>query len=163
MKDFIYDGGVKIIYGAEQQTLVAQEIAKSGKRLLIVPTGSFVSGGHLEELKNSLVSEGIEVSCLTSGKEPLLSKVNEGVKLCNDKQIEVIAGIGGGVSMDLAKAIAFGALNQEQPIEKYLTYELSSEGLDHLPVVTIPTNPMSGSETNADDRRCNRWEFKLIM
>lgn len=50
MKDFIYDGGVKIIYGAEQQTLVAQEIAKLGN----------------------------------------------------------------------AKAIAFGALNQEQPMEKYL-------------------------------------------
>lgn len=150
MKDFIYDGGVKIIYGAEQQTLVAQEIAKLGKKLLIVPTGSFVSGGHLEELKNSLISEGIEVSCLTSGKEPLLSKVKEGVKLCNDKQIEVIVGIGGGVSMDLAKAIAFGALNQEQPMEKYLAYELSTENLDHLPVVTIPTNPMSGSETNAD-------------
>lgn len=62
----------------------------------------------------------------------------------------MIAGIGGGVSMDLAKAIAFGTLNQEQPMEKYLTYELSTEGLDHLPVVTIPTNPMSGSETNAD-------------
>lgn len=150
MKDFIYDGGVKIIYGADQQTLVAQEIAKLGKRLLIVPTGSFVSGGHFEELKNCLITEGIEVFSLTSGKEPLLSKVMEGVKLCNDKQIEVIVGIGGGVSMDLAKTIAFGALNQEQPMEKYLTYELSTEGLKHLPVVTIPTNPMSGSETNAD-------------
>lgn len=121
MKDFIYDGGVKIIYGADQQTLVAQEIAKLGKRLLIVPTGSFVAGGHLEELKDSLVSEGIEVSCLTSGREPLLSKVKEGVKLCNEKQIEVIIGIGGGVSMDLAKTIAFRALNQQQPMEKYLT------------------------------------------
>lgn len=52
--------------------------------------------------------------------------------------------------MDLTKAIAFGVANAEQPLEKYLTYELSSEGLDHLPVVTIPTNPMSGSETNED-------------
>lgn len=52
--------------------------------------------------------------------------------------------------MDLAKAIAFGACHPEIPMEKYLTYEVSTEGLSHLLVVTIPTNPMSGSETNAD-------------
>ena len=54
--------------------------------------------------------------------------------------------------MDLAKAIAFGALHSDTPMEKYLTYELSTENLTQLPVITIPTNPMSGSETNADVR-----------
>ena len=52
--------------------------------------------------------------------------------------------------MDLAKAIAFGALHTDVPMEKFLTYEVSAEGLSMLPTVTIPTNPMSGSETNAD-------------
>ena len=52
--------------------------------------------------------------------------------------------------MDLAKAIAFGACHADVPLEKYLTYELPTEGLAHPPVMTIPTNPMSGSETNAD-------------
>ena len=78
------------------------------------------------------------------------SKVNEGIALCQKEQIDVVLGIGGGVSMDLAKAIAFGALHADTPMEKYLIYELSTEGLPHLPVVTVPTNPMSGSETNAD-------------
>ena len=50
--------------------------------------------------------------------------------------------------MDLAKAIAFGAMNVNVPMEKYLTYEASTEGLSMLPVVTVPTNPMSGSKTN---------------
>ena len=52
--------------------------------------------------------------------------------------------------MDLAKAIAFGALHTDVSMEKFLTYEVSTEGLSMLPVVTVPTNPMSGSETNAD-------------
>lgn len=78
-----------------------------------------------------------------------MSKANEGVQLCVEKDIEVVLGIG-GVSMDLAKAIAFGAQNNEVPLKKYLTCEVSTEGLSMLPVVTIPTNPMSGSETNAD-------------
>ena len=150
MKDFIFDGGVKIIYGADQIKLIAEEISKLGKRLLIVPTGSFIGNGHYEELESSLTAAGIESFCLKAGREPLLSKVNEGSQLCLKENIQVVMGIGGGVSMDLAKAIALGALHAEVPMEKYLTYELSTEGLSHLPVVTVPTNPMSGSETNAD-------------
>ena len=150
MKDFIFDRGVRIIYGVNQRETVAQEIAKLGKRLLIVPTGSFLAGGHYEALERALTDAGLEVTCLKAGKKPLLSKVNEGVQLCLEKHIEVVLGIGGGVSMDLSKAIAFAARNNEVPMEKYLTYEVSTEGLSMLPVVTIPTNPMSGSETNAD-------------
>ena len=46
---------------------------------------------------------------LESGREPLLSKVNEGVQLCLRENIQAVVGIGGGVCMDLGKAIAFGA------------------------------------------------------
>ncbi len=150
MNDFIYDSGVRIIYGAGQMDTVVAEIAKLGKRLLVVPTGSFVANGHYAELEQHLMAAGLTVFALHAGKQPLLSKVNEGIALCAKEQIEVVLGIGGGVSMDMAKAIAFGALHADTPLEKYLTYELSTEGLPHLPVVTIPTNPMSGSETNAD-------------
>ena len=150
MKDFIFDSGVCIIYGAGQTETVVQKIAKLGKRLLIVPTGSFLAGGHYEMLERALTDAGLEITCLKAGKKPLLSKVSEGVQLCIDKQINAVLGIGGGVSMDLAKAIAFGARNTDLPMEKFLTYEVSTEGRPMLPVVTIPTNPMSGSETNAD-------------
>lgn len=149
MKDFVFDGGVRVIYGADQLSLVAKELAKLGKRLLVVSTGSFLADGHYEALERSLTETGLAVHLLRAGKKPLLSKANEGVQLCAEKDIEVVLGIG-GVSMDLAKAIAFGARNNEVPMEKYLTYEVSTEGLSMLPVVTIPTNPMSGSETNAD-------------
>ncbi len=150
MRDFIYDSGVKIIYGADQRNLVIEEIAKLGKNVLIVPTASFVSGGHYGELEQQLTAAGVRCVCLKSGKEPLLSKVEEGIQICLKEKIQAVLGIGGGVSMDLAKAIAFGAMHADTPMEKYLTYELSTEGLSHLPVVTIPTNPMSGSEANAD-------------
>ena len=150
MKNFIYDAGVKVIYGAGQLDHVVSEIKKLGTRLLIVPTGSFVRGGHYAELEQALTAAGLTVFCLNAGKQPLLSKVNEGIALCVEHQVEVVLGIGGGVSMDMAKAIALGALHTDTPMEQFLTYAVSTEGLSHLPVVTIPTNPMSGSETNAD-------------
>ena len=150
MKDFVYSGTTEIVYGAAQLPLIVSKIAALGKRILIVPTPSFVAGGHYEPFRAALEEAGLDIYCLHAGKEPLLSKVNEGILLCSKEQIDAVIGIGGGVSMDLAKSIALGALHTDVPFEKYLTYELSTEGLDHLPVVTVPTNPMSGSETNAD-------------
>ena len=51
MQDFIYEGGIRILYGAEQLPRVAEEIAKLGQRMLVIPTGSFLSGGHYETLE----------------------------------------------------------------------------------------------------------------
>lgn len=87
MKDFIYDAGVKIIYGKGQMEAVIDEVSKLGNRVLIVPTGSFVSGGHYEELESCLKSAGVEGICLEAVREPLLSKVNEGTNICVDRQV----------------------------------------------------------------------------
>ena len=150
MKSFVYDSSVRIVYGTEQLPVVVEELAKLGKRLLVIPTGSFIANGYYEELERSLTSAGLQVFFMNAGKLPLLSKVQEGTCLCAEKQINVVLGIGGGVSMDLAKAIAFSARNANVLIEKFLTHEVSTDDRPMLPVVTVPTNPMSGSETNAD-------------
>ena len=150
MKDFIYDSDVRIFYGAGQLENVVQEIKKLGDKLLIVPTGSFLASKHYAKLEQALTNAGLEITCMNTVKQLFLSKVNEGIKLCTENKVNVVLGIGGGVSMDLAKVIAFGVLNTDVLMEKFLTYEVSIEGLSMLPVVTISTNPMSGSETNAD-------------
>ena len=150
MTDFIYDGGVRIIYGAGQLPLVTAEIAKLGERVLLISTGSFLAGEHYETLVRALTGAGLAVHLLRAGKKPLLRKVSEGARLCAEQRIDVVLGIGGGVSMDLAKAIAFAARNTDIPMEKFLTCGIPTDGRPMLPVVTIPTNPMSGSETNAD-------------
>ena len=133
MKDFIYDNNVRIFYGAGQMENVVQEIAKLGKRLLVVPTGSFAAGGHYEKLERALTGAGLQITCLSAGKQPLLSKVNEGIRLCTEREIQVVLGIGGGVSMDLAKAIAFGALHTDVSMEKFLTYTVPTGGAFHAP------------------------------
>lgn len=56
MKDFIYDGSVRIFYGAGQMETVVREIRKLGQRLLIVPTGSFLAGGHFKKLVQALTT-----------------------------------------------------------------------------------------------------------
>lgn len=150
MKDFIYEGHVKVVYGTDQIDYVISEIKNLGQNVLLVPAPSFVHSGNFKILEEKLTNSDLHTLTLENINGPMLSKVKEGISICLEKNIDVIIGIGGGVCLDLAKAIAFGAKNTSAPIEKYLTYALSSEGLSSLPVITIPTNPMSGSETNAD-------------
>ena len=38
MQDFVYEGGIRIFYGAEQLPAVTAELARLGKRLLAVST-----------------------------------------------------------------------------------------------------------------------------
>lgn len=150
MKDFIYEGKVNIIYGAGQLDTVISKISKLGKKVLIVPDFSFVQAGTYDALVTKLKENGVSAVKLENIVGPLLGKVMEGIVICRSEGIEAVIGIGGGVCMDLAKSIAFGTVNDESLMEQYLTYQLPTEGLSHLPIVTIPTNPMSGSETNSD-------------
>lgn len=80
MNDFVFDGGIRIIYGADQLALVASEIGKLGTRVMVVPTRSFVSNGHYNELERALVDAGITLHRFDAGKKPLLSKVEEGAQ-----------------------------------------------------------------------------------
>ena len=64
MKDFIYDGNVRIFYGAGQTENVVRELMKLGRRLLIVSAGSFIAGfdnrrtlSHLPESRKEAASQ----------------------------------------------------------------------------------------------------------
>ena len=90
MKDFVYSGTTEIVYGTAQLPLVVSKIAALGKRILIVPTPSFVARGHYEPFRAALEGAGLDIYCLHAGKEPLLSKVNEGILLCSKEQIDAV-------------------------------------------------------------------------
>ena len=59
MKDFIYDGNVRIFYGADQTENVVRELMKLGRRLLIVSAGSLIAGGHYQKLEQALTTAGL--------------------------------------------------------------------------------------------------------
>lgn len=149
MRDFIYQSPVKMLFGEDQLNNVVEETKRYGKKVLLVFGGnSFRKNGHHKHLVTALEEADMEIYEMDGVKSPLLSKVREGIDFCKENDIEVILGIGGGTCMDVAKTIAFG-VKQSEDILKYLTGEVSGEGLTCLPVGTIVTYPSSGSDLDA--------------
>lgn len=63
MKDFIYDGNVRIFYGAGQMAAVVQEIRRLGKRLLVVPTNPMSGSETNADVQITLDESGLQVGC----------------------------------------------------------------------------------------------------
>lgn len=149
MKNFIYQNPTKLIYGEDELPAVISEIAAIGpKTLLVIGGNSFKQHGNYDTLVQKLHEKNIVTFTLDGITAPLLSKVEEGIQICKENNINSVIGIGGGSSMDVAKAIALGT-KQNEPIWDFLDMKLSEEGRTHLPVITIVTYPSSGSEMDS--------------
>lgn len=148
MQDFIYYNPVKMFFGEDQLTAVIEEMKRYGSKVLLVMGGeSFVRNGNYQPLADALDDAGFTRYGLRGNRTPLLSATRRGIELCKERHVDMVLGIGGGVCMDMAKTIAFGAKHSED-IWEYLTYQIEADSSDHLPVGTISTLPSSGPDMN---------------
>lgn len=154
MKDFIYQNPFKMIFGKNGITEVISEIKKVGSKVMLVLDPSFKPCGFYVPFTESLSNAGIAYTDFEGIGYPSLARVREGIAICKKEDVDFVLGIGGGVCMDMAITIAFGT-KQDYDIWDYLSWQRPTEGLTHLPVGTIVTNPMSGSEMNCDAQITN--------
>ena len=133
------------LMGANSSQVLCKMIAESGlHRVLIVTDPMLVELGLVEPIASGLSRAGVE--CVVySGvlPDPTFEQVDKGLALYNDEGCDSVLAIGGGSSMDAAKAIAAAAANPG-PIRKL-------EGMMKVkqmpaPLFAIPTTAGTGSE-----------------
>lgn len=147
MIEFEFKNPVTLFFGENQMDKIISEVKKYGNNvLLILGSGSFKTNGYYTPLVTKMKQAGLTIYELENNKFPSLNVARQGIKLCSEKNINIVLGIGGGVCMDLAKTIAFGAVHSYD-IWEYLTGQHEYDNT-HLPVGTIVTYPSSGSEMN---------------
>lgn len=150
MKNFIYYNPVKLFVGNTMLESAVQEIKKYGKKVLLITGGnSFKRSKYFNRIMELLEENNMQYIEMSGIKIPLLSKVREGIDICKNNKIDVVIGIGGGTCMDVAKAIAFGTL-QEQDVWEYFRGNYEPLPDKHLPIGLIVTFPSSGSEMDGD-------------
>lgn len=144
---FNYNLPVNIIFGRGKVDELGKETAKYGKKALIV-TGKSSSrkSGLLDKAVELLAKEGIDGAIFNEvTQNPLISTVENGVKIINSEKCDVVVALGGGSIMDAAKAIAFMAVN-DGDVRDYMYGEKSSNKA--LPIILVPTTSGTGSEGN---------------
>jgi len=150
MNDFSYYNPTKIEFGRGKEENIGRYIKEAGIEsvLLLYGTGSIKMSGLYEKTLNSLNESGIayeELGGVVSN--PLLSKVNEGIKLAKENGLQAVLGVGGGSVADSAKAIAAGA-KYEGDVWDFFTYK--AQVTDALPVFTVMTLAATASEMNGN-------------
>ncbi|MCS7196077.1 MAG: iron-containing alcohol dehydrogenase [Aquificaceae bacterium] len=143
---------VEIIFGVGSASKVGQVGRRFGFRVLVV-TGrkSSKENGALERVVSSLRKEGAEEVFVFDQIEPNPTdkSVNLASELVVRERIDYIVGLGGGSSMDSAKAISIVSSNEGFAWD-YVNYPEGPRLIPFLnrPVICIPTTAGTGSEVN---------------
>ena len=119
-----------------------------GSRVLVhFGGGSVVRSGLLDRVKNSLRESGISF-CELGGvmPNPRSGLVYEGIRLCREEKIDFILAVGGGSTIDSAKAIAAGAVYDGDFWDFYQGKYIE----EALLVGTVLTIAAAGSEGSPD-------------
>lgn len=135
----------KIVFGFGTAGNAAPEVRQlNGSKCLLVTDPGIVAAGLLEAVKGSLTKAGISFVIYDKVEpEPRSHIIDDGGDLYKAEKCDVIIGIGGGSSLDVAKGISVLAGN-EGSILDYV-------GLDMVPrkgapMILMPTTAGTGSE-----------------
>lgn len=146
MNNFTFYSPTEFVFGKETESQVGELCVKYGaKRVMIVyGGGSVVRSGLLDKVKTALDSAGV-VYCELAGvhPNPIDTKVYEGLELARDFQPDFLLPVGGGSTIDTAKAIAVGYYYEGDFWDFYIG---KAKPAAALPVGVVLTIPAAGSE-----------------
>ncbi len=150
MNNFDFYSPTYFVFGKKREEETGALVKKFGGSKVLVHYGrkSAESSGLLNRVRTSLKKEGIAFIELGGVMpNPRSGLVYEGIELCKKEKVDFILAIGGGSSIDSAKAIAAGVLYDGD------FWDFYSKGLTvekAIPVGTILTIAAAGSEGSGD-------------
>jgi alcohol dehydrogenase class IV len=147
MKAFNYFQPTEIRFGCGRFSEVGQVVACWGKKCLLVTVPEFPDFSPLYvRVKNLLWDCGLEVAHFDGViPNPTTEVITAGARLAKEHGVDVVLGLGGGSSMDSAKAIAVEATHPGTAWD-YLFFREKQPTGKTLPVVTVTTTSGTGSQ-----------------
>jgi alcohol dehydrogenase len=147
MDNFVFQNTTKIIFGRGGEAQVGAETkALASKALLVYGGGSVKKSGLYGRIAASLKAAGVSFVELGGvAPNPRLALVHEGIALGRREKVGLILAIGGGSTIDSAKAIAMG---MPYGGEVWDFFAGKAQLREALPVGTVLTMPAAGSEAS---------------
>lgn len=146
MGNFTFENRTQIHFGKGAE----EKIGELCKKYSLTDTVMIVStkgmSGICEKVKANIEKQGLNVvEFYGVVPNPKLDKTEEAIKLAKEKNVGMTVGVGGGSSIDSAKAIALGT-RLECPLWDVYTHK--AEPGEILPIGAISTLAGTGSETS---------------
>lgn len=148
MVPFDFRPRARVLFG-EGEFARLGEIAREtgGQRCLLVADPGMVQAGYAQEAARSLKARRMAVQSFHEfTTDPDSAMVEAGRDFAAPHEIDLIVAVGGGSSMDCAKAINF-LLSNGGKMSDYWGYGKATQPL--LPMIAVPTTAGTGSEAQS--------------
>lgn len=145
MNNFKFYSPTYFVFGKGEENNAGKYVKRfGGTRVLIhYGGGSIIRSGLIDRVKASLTADGITFVEFGGVKpNPRSGLVYEGIELCKREGVDFVLAVGGGSTIDSAKAIAIGALYDGD----FWDFYSGKPVREALPVGTVLTIAAAGSE-----------------
>lgn len=147
MQNFDYMTPTRLIFGKGVVSELPSVMKAFGKKILMTyGSGSIKNLGLYDKVKELLADYEIYELPNIQPNPKYDPSVLDGVRICKEKDIDVILSVGGGSVLDCSKAIAAGAKYDGDPWD-LISYKVKAKAA--LPIVDILTLAATGSEYDA--------------
>lgn len=157
--DFTYYNPTTIYFGKSAMDNLSAELAGYGETIMLAyGKNAIKKNGIYDSLMEILKSSNKKVVELPGiMPNPTYEKVLEGARLVREHQVDLILAVGGGSTIDCAKAISVSAYCEADPWKKYW---IDFEPVDNkiVPVASVLTMAGTGSEMNGGSVITNEAE-----
>jgi alcohol dehydrogenase class IV len=145
IKTHVFLSPNRILFGIDAVKGLAAEVKQlGGGKVLVVTDPGVVGAGLVEAIKDPLDSEGISFSVFDKVEpEPAARVVEQCAQYLRDEKCDVIIGVGGGSSLDVAKGASIMGTNEGRVLDFAGMDLVPKRG---VPKILVPTTAGTGSE-----------------
>ena len=149
--NFIYSNPTKLYFGDEAQKNLVEALSGFGKKVMLTyGGGSIKRNGIYDDVIAALTAAGKEVVELPGVMpNPTVDKLIEGCTVARENDVDFILAVGGGSTIDYAKAVSVSAWYDGDAWERFwVKQEDPKPGERIIPVGAVLTMAGTGSEMN---------------
>ena len=147
--NFKYSNPTKLYFGDDAISFLPEALAGFGKKVMLTYGGGSIKKNGIYDDVVHILNECGKTVVEDPGvmSNPTVDKLYEGCRIAKENDVDLILAVGGGSTIDYAKAVSVSAWCETDPWEKYY---LRMEEPDNriIPVGSILTMAGTGSEMN---------------
>ena len=142
---YTYKMPTELFFGRGAAEKIGEKVREIGaKKALVVADNGVIAAGLIKGVLSSLEGSGISYAIFSEiESDPSTKSIEIGTAVFKNEACDIAIGVGGGSSMDAAKAIATMAANPGKPFDYAGLGKIKNKP---FPIIAVPTTAGTGSE-----------------